>query len=173
MIAKLRDDVLLPERIIPMIGDMRVKISKATKSVKIQAGGIKRKQSDLEHSLSILYEKLSEGRLQIDEILYELIESKKARIRSLKVEYENLRCRAPLPIKQFGEVHTEAFCDAVREILLDTDPEITKAYLLSIVSTIEVSKREIKLKGNKVLLAVAISQWNPSISKISGAQYRH
>lgn len=157
----VREKFLIPSRISTLMGSLYKTLKKSNKVYQQQLLRLQREKVQKDTSLKSLYENFTSSGFEPDEAYKDVVNSLRKRIAHLNREIEELQNRLTLPVKKFGERHIELFCEAMKQVILDDNPEAQKAYLRAVISKITVSQRQIVLKGSSVQLAGAISEWTP------------
>ena len=157
----VREKFLVPSRISKLMDSLYKSLKKSNKVYQQQLLRLQREKTQKDISLKSLYENFTSSGFEPDEAFKDVVDSLRKRIAHLNREIDGLQNRLTLPVKKFSERHIELFCEAMRQVILDDNPEAQKAYLRAIISKITVSQRQIVVKGSSVQLAGAISEWTP------------
>ena len=110
--------------------------------------------------MRVLYEQISEGKLELDRSLQETIQTVQAKLRTMQQEALLLMSKQQLPFKKFGEGQLDSFVDAARNALLSGEQPKAKAFLRALVTEIRVEATRCRVRGSKALMASTVSRWD-------------
>ncbi len=159
VVKAIEENLLTTERLKYLAKQLSAEIMNSFSDDRRRLLALQRKEKAVISKMSLLYEKVSEGKLDLDETLTHHLHNLKQQRSTLISEIIDIQQKIKMPIKKFGTKQIEAFTQASKKILLEMDSSATKAYLRAFVSSIEVSSKEVVIRGGKFLIAAGISQY--------------
>jgi site-specific DNA recombinase len=153
--SQLVEHLFRPERLAAILGSLIAHRAEKAQSLSERVLGLRREVTDAEDKLRRLYRLVEEGVTDLDDVL-------KDRLSNLKVERD--RAKAALdragahavPIIQIDPARIQRFGELMRHNLTNGSVPFRKAYLRSIIDTVEVDDTRVRIKGNKDVLECAV-----------------
>jgi DNA invertase Pin-like site-specific DNA recombinase len=155
---KILSNVLTAENIEAVVYEIKDKIKDITKNDQKDLLRLHKKYANTKSKLTNLYELISEGTIELDETLNELLESKNFTLTKLTQSINSIKKRAQLPLKKFGKNQITTFVKATKEVLTDTNKEGCKQLLMKVIEKVSVSETKITVYGTKFQLAELVSK---------------
>ena len=161
VLETIHDEVLTTEHIVEVMANLRNHYKENVSVNQREVLRLQRKLSTVTEKLNNIYEMISNNSIEQEETLSKYISQHQNNRIHLLAELEDLKKKESLPLKNFGKVHSHAFCEAVKNVLVGDDVETTKSYIQAIVSKIVVSEKGAFILGDKFRLAAQISRYDP------------
>jgi len=153
--------ILEPSRLNCLLEDLMKRSKRTAASHRSRLSALRRERRELEKQLNRLYEALSQGKLELDDIL-------RAQISRLKNRYEEaVRLageedrRAQSPELKVTPQAISRFSRIMSERLRDPNRKARKAYLRLFIDRIELGANEVRIRGSKSVLAHAAASEVP------------
>jgi site-specific DNA recombinase len=159
VIQAISDNLLIKERLLKITQELSYEIKHSFSDDRQNLLNLQKRHSTTSSKIDLLYRKVSEEILDLDETLQDHLNNLKSQRLTLKTEISELSQKLSIPIKKFGIRKIEAFVTASRKILLEENNEATKAYLKAFVSEITVSRHKVIIRGGKLRMVAGISQF--------------
>jgi hypothetical protein len=147
-----------PERLAAILSSISTRRAQKAESVSSRLMALQQEVADAEEKLARLYRLVEEGLTDLDDVL-------KVRLAALKADRD--RAKAALerakeqlrPQIQIDPALIERFGRVMRENLSTGSVPFRKAYLQSLIASIEVDDHKVRIRGSKDLLEKAVL-WN-------------
>lgn len=127
----LLDNILIESVIMTILNDLK-KILRANdqdeKELKRLNLQLKNKQSNLNE----FYKKLLSNMIEFDETVKVFINSEQQKLNEIKFEIDRIVCSKQITYKNFGVNQIRHFIKSVRSLIIATDSELTKSFLISL-----------------------------------------
>ncbi len=166
ILKALIDKVASPERLQKMLKAMKSSLKDAQASENEHLAMLQKELAELDVGTSRLYEAVEKGFLPMDHSLQERSQKLKARRESILVEMAGSRHRKSIPLERINANQIQAFGDALRAKLIDSENGFSKQYLRLFVNEIRVSGNEVRMTGSEAVMMNAIAQKKMDTQKV-------
>ncbi len=167
VLTNIADRLLSPERVSAILSGLMAKRANEDTEVATRRAALEREIADKDSRLKRLYAAIEEGVAELDADL-------KARIQTLKSERDLAR-EALSRLQALTVISTaptpemvEAFSAVMREKLATGDTQAKKAWLASVISSIEVDDHKVRIIGSPDALAAAVTGTVGAPARVSG-----
>ena len=109
-------------------------------------------------SLKKLFMMLSKDQIAADKDLDEILDDLKNKRNTLEEDLQVINRRSSIPIWKFGDKKKLIFIEAIKKVLMSSDKNLTKAFLRTIITKIEVKPTEVTIIGSNMQMLNAISK---------------
>lgn len=158
-ILNIISDTVLEEEYLNKISEHVKKVLKGKAKDDDQIRLSKENQlSETKQSLKKLFMMLSKEKIAVDKDLDELLDDLKNKRNTLEEELLIIKRRSSIPIWKFGDKKKLMFIKIIKKVLLYNDKNLTKAFLRSIISRIDVKPTEATIIGGNIQMLNAISK---------------
>jgi site-specific DNA recombinase len=147
-----------PERLAAILSSLSTRRAQKAESVSSRLMALQQEVADAEEKLTRLYRLVEDGLTDLDDVLKDRLAALKADRDRAKAALE--RAKEQLrPQIQIDPALIERFGRVMRENLSTGSVPFRKAYLQSLIASIEVDDHKVRIKGSKDLLEKAVL-WN-------------
>jgi site-specific DNA recombinase len=153
--------VLVRDRILAITRELQQRLVAIAQPDLQREKTCQRKAALILEKVSALYEQIESRKLELEQTLADRIKNLLREREALSGEIALLRKRHSLPLRHFGNAQIDAFTGAVAKILLSADSALAKPYLRILVREVRVTVSEVRITGSNLLLATAVSKWEP------------
>jgi site-specific DNA recombinase len=114
--------------------------------------------AETKQSLKKIFMILSKDEITADKDLNEILDDLKSKRNTLAEELEIIKRRSSIPIWKFGDKKKLIFIKTIKKVLLSGDKRLTKAFLRTIISKIDVKPTEVTIIESNIQMLNAISK---------------
>lgn len=161
IIEKILDQVLTVDFIIKTLDELNSEIKENQKDNQMKLLNKKHSLSSFKKKYKHLIDLIADEKFALDETTTEHIRHYQSKISQIQKDIEHYSEQINLPIKKFSPKHAESFCDACRDLILESSEEndpTLKALLMASIREVEVfEKKKIKILGNRFKLLHMVS----------------
>jgi site-specific DNA recombinase len=151
----LVEQLFHPERLAGILGSLTARRAEKAESVNRRLMALQREMTDAEDKLKRLYRLVEDGITDLDDVLMDRLNNLKAERNRAKAALEAAKYQIapgiridPALIERFGRIMCEKFT-------VGSVP-FRKAYLQSLIDTVEVNDHHIRIRGSKQVLERAV-----------------
>lgn len=156
VLTNLKQRVLVPDRIADLLKLLGERQAAKSESSDRRLLTLQREVSDAEERLKRLYRSIEDGVVELDDILRERIVTLKSERERAKAALDHARAQAG-GAAAIDASKIDAFARLMNDKLDNTDTNIRKGYIRSIVDAIEVDDNAIRIVGSRDILQAAIA----------------
>jgi site-specific DNA recombinase len=144
-----------PERLADILSSLIAHRVEKAQSLSDRVLGLRREVTDAEDKLKRLYRLVEEGVTDLDDVLKDRLSNLKAERDRAKAALDRAGAHA-VPVIQIDPVRIQRFGELMRHNLTNGSVPFRKAYLRSIIDTVEVDDTRVRIKGSKDVLECAV-----------------
>lgn len=156
VVGALKEKLFHPERLGEMLSSLAERRAARNAAVNKRALTLQGEVSAAEQKLKRLYDTIANGIIEIDDLLSEQITILKAQREKAKAALERAQSQGA-GASTIDAAKVEAFSRLMVDILTNGETPALKAYLRSILGSVVVGDKTIRITGNKEVLASAIT----------------
>lgn len=147
VLKTVADEVITPDKIGAMLAALKEVWGKAIEPNRRRLLALQRSEVDQQERVRVLYEQISDGKLELDSSFQETIRTMQAKLRTIHQEVLLLKSKQQLPFKKFGEGQLQSFVEAAKSALLHGEHPKAKAFLRAVVTQIRVEATRCRVRG--------------------------
>jgi site-specific DNA recombinase len=151
----LVEQLFNPERLAGILGSLTARRAEKAESVNRRVMALQREVTDAEDKLKRLYRLVEDGMTDLDDVLKDRLNNIKAERDRSKAALEAAKYQISPGIR-IDPALIERFGRSMREKFTTGSVPFRKAYLQSLIDTVEVDDHQIRIRGSKEVLERAI-----------------
>ncbi len=151
----LVEQLFHPERLAGILGSLTARRAEKAESVNRRVMALQREVTDAEDKLKRLYRLVEDGITDLDDVLQDRLNNLKAERDRAKAALEAAKYQIAPGIR-IDPALIERFGHSMREKFTIGSVPFRKAYLQSLIDTVEVDDHHIRIRGSKELLERAV-----------------
>jgi site-specific DNA recombinase len=152
---QLVEQLFRPERLAAMLASLTARRAEKAESVNRRIMALQREVTDAEDKLKRLYRLVEDGMTDVDDVLKDRLNNLKAERDRAKAALETAKYQIAPGIR-IDPALIERFGRSMREKFTTGSVPFRKAYLQSLIDTVEVDDRHIRIRGSKEVLERAV-----------------
>jgi site-specific DNA recombinase len=153
--SQLVERLFCPERLANVLSSLTACRAEKAQTPNDRVPGLRREVTGAEEKLKRLYRLVEEGVTDLDDVLKDRLSNLKAERDRAKAALDRAGAHA-VPIIQIDPARIQRFGELMRHNLTNGSVPFRKAYLRSIIDTVEVDDTCVRIKGNKDILERAV-----------------
>ncbi|WP_273859906.1 hypothetical protein [Photobacterium sp. GSS17] len=127
----LLDNILIESVIIKILHDLK-RIIRANDTNEKELKKLNAQLKSKQNNLNVFYDNLLSNKVEFDETIRIFINSEQQKLNDIKNEIDRIVCSKQITYKNFGINQIRNFIKSVRGLLISTDSELTKSFLISL-----------------------------------------
>jgi len=167
ILSNLKQQLLTPDRLASLLKTLADRQSAKTDAVDRRLISLQREVADTDERLRRLYRSIEDGIVELDDILRERTATLKSERERAKAALDRARAQCSTAAT-IDPAKIDAFARLMTEKLDNGDTNARKGYIRSIVDTIEVDDKAIRIIGNKDVLQAVIAGKQNANSNVRG-----
>ena len=167
VLENVADRLLAPERVTEILSGLMAKRANEDTEVATRRAALEREITDKDSRLKRLYAAIEEGVAELDADLKGRIQAQKSERDVAREALSRLQARSTTSTAPTPEM-VEAFSIAMRQKLANGDTQARKAWLASVIGSIEVDDHKVRIIGSQDALAAAVTSESNVPAGVSG-----
>lgn len=156
VLKALGERLFAPVRLAEVLSALVARRAARAKAVDARLVALQTEVAAAEDRLRRLYKLVEDGLAELDDILRERIAVLKAEREKAQAAFERARAQSGGNVA-IGPDKVAAFAKLMREMLATSDTPARKAYLIAILSAVEVDEAKVRIIGSRDVLQTAVA----------------